>query len=177
MEDMIFDKTLKNTTFVEFNPFIRYTDWDKIATMAENYFLKFINEKDYGENVISTRFVFLVEKEIDINNQDDVISTSTYLGISKVARLTVHLDFAYFTNASEKRQYQIVVNGILFLLNYWKNNLKISKDTPLEEIIQDYKCKLVVDKLLDENIEKVCIKVKSPFKFTPILHNFNGIVF
>ena len=131
---MIFDKTLKNTTFVEFNPFIRYTDWDKIATMAENYFLKFINEKDYGENVISTRFVFLVEKEIDINNQDDVISTSTYLGISKVARLTVHLDFAYFANASEKRQYQIVVNGILFLLNYWKNNLKISKDTPLEEI-------------------------------------------
>jgi hypothetical protein len=173
---MFCDDTLKYSTFVEFNPFVRNTDWDKIATMAENYFLKFINAKDYGENVISTRFVFLVEKEIDINNQDDFISTSTYWGITKNARLTLHLDFNYFTNASKELQYQIVVNGILFLLNYWKNNLKIPKGTPLDEIICDYKNKLAADELLNDSIEEIYIKIKNPFRFEFMLYNFHETV-
>jgi hypothetical protein len=42
------------------------------------------------------------------------------LGIPKVARLAVHFYYEYFKSASEELKYQIVLNGILFLLNYWK---------------------------------------------------------
>ena len=173
---MIYDKTLKYSTSVDFNPFVKSTEWDKLATMAENYFLNFLNAKDYGENVITTKFRFFVEEDVDINNQDDVISTSTYLGIPKVARLTVHLDYEYFINSSDELKYQIILNGILFLLNYWKGNLKIPKNMPLEEIINDFKCKLEAEKLLNETIESVYIKINNPFRFIFMKYNFNGLV-
>lgn len=174
---MIYDKTLKYSTFVEFNPFVRSTEWDKLATMAENYFLDFLNAKDYGENIITTNFYFFVEETVDFNNQNDFISTSTYLGITKKARLTVHFDYEYFKNSSDELKYQILLNGILFLLNYWRNNLKIPKNMPLDEIINDYKNKLATEKLLNGNIENVYIKINNPFRFVFVLHNFNGIVF
>ena len=174
---MIYDTPFRYLTFIEFNPFLKYTEWDKLAVMAEDYFLHFLNAKDYGENVMPIDFHFLVEKDIDISNQNDTVSTSTYLGISKKARLTVHLDYECFTSSSEELKYQIILNGILFLLNYWKNNLKTPKNMPLEEIISDFKCKLETDNLFDETLEKIYIKITAPFKFTFNKHNFSGLVY
>jgi hypothetical protein len=162
---------------MEFNPFLRNTEWDGLATLAENYFLNFINAKNYGENVITMKFNFLVEKEPDINKQNDVISASTYLSVPKTARLTVHFDYEFFNNADDELKYQMILNGVLFLLNYWRNNLKIPNGMPLDEIINDYKLKLKTENMLNESIENVYIKVVNPFRFEFILFNFNGIIF
>jgi hypothetical protein len=46
----------KYITSVDFNSFVRSTEWDKLTATAENYFLGFLNAKDYGENAMATRF-------------------------------------------------------------------------------------------------------------------------
>jgi hypothetical protein len=161
--------------FVHFNPFLRYTEWDKIAEKTQKYFVDFINENDYGEDVISITFNFFVEKEVDINKQYDNISTASYYGISKTARLNVHFDYNYFINASDELKYQTTLNGILFLLNYWNSNLIIPKGTPLQEIINDYKNKLIKDNYLREGDENIYIKINNPFRFNFMLHLCYGI--
>jgi hypothetical protein len=116
-----------------------------------------------------------VEKEIYFNKQDDVISTPTYLGISKQARLSVHIDYEYIHCVSEEIQYKLTLNGILYLLKYWKENLKIPKGTPLDEIINNYKNKLMQDNLLDETNEKAFIKINNPFRFAFMLNHFYAL--
>jgi hypothetical protein len=171
-----FDTTLRYYSFsVHFNPFIQYTEWDKISKEAQKYYIDFLNEKDYGNDVMATTFNFFVEKEIDLNKQYDNISTGSYFGIQKNARLNLHFDYNYFTNASEEIQYKVALNGILYLLEYWNENLKIPKETPLKEIIDDYKSKLVRDNFFMEAVTEKFIKFNNKFRFNFMKHFFYGI--
>jgi len=163
------------SVFVKYNPSIQYSKFDEITKNVQNYFLKFLNENDYGDNLIPMSFYFLTEKEIDFNKQDDVISTSTYLGISKNARLSVHINYDYINSIPEDIQYKLTLNGILYLLNCWNENLKIPKGTPLEDIIINYKNKLENDNLLDESFIPNFIKVNNPFRFYFMRNYFYGL--
>lgn len=169
------DTTLKYYAFsVHFNPFLPHTAWDKISEKAKKYFVDFLNEKDYGD-VLPITFNFFVEQEIDFDKQFDNISIASYFGVSKNARLNLHFDYDYFTNASEDIKYNMVLNGILYLLEYWYNNLKIPKRILLKEIIDDYKSKLIEDAFFMETIAEKFIKFKNQFRFNFVKHHFYGI--
>ena len=163
--------------FISFNPFQRENGWENIADKAQSFYVNFLNEHDYGDNLMSTTFNFLVEKEIDFNRQDDYISTSSYLGIPKTARLTLHFEYNYFQNCDDANKYILTLNGILFLLHHWNDNLKIPKGNPLTEIIKDFTELLKNEKyLLGHEIKsKAFVKLTNPFRFTFIQHHFQGI--
>jgi hypothetical protein len=168
------DATLRYYSFfVYFNPFIELREWAEIEANAQQYFLDFLNHNDYGDDLPSINFNFLVENEIDVNKQDDHISLSTHFGIPPFARLSAHLDYITFNDASDELKYKITLNGILFLLNYWKNNLKVPKGTPLEKIIRDYENRLKNDNLLYAG--DVYIKFNKPLKFYFMRHHFYGL--
>lgn len=163
--------------FVSFNSFQKESGWENISDKAQSFYVNFLNDHDYGDNLMSTTFKFLVEKEIDFNKQDDYISTSSYLGIPKTARLTLHFDYNYFYNCDDTNKYILTLNGILFLLNHWNENLKIPKGNPLTEIIKDFTDSLKAENFLlsDEIKSKAFIKLKNPFRFSFMQHHFYGI--
>jgi hypothetical protein len=126
------DLTLKYYSFfVFFNSFEGESTWSSTANQAQSFYVSFLNQKDYGDNLMSTTFNFLVDKEVDFDKQDDCISTSSYLGIPKMARLTLHFEYDYFQNCDDTEKYRLTLNGILFLLKHWESNLKIPKGNPL----------------------------------------------
>jgi hypothetical protein len=171
-----FDTTLRYYSFsVHFNPFVQYTEWDDVADKAQNYFVQFLNEKDYGDDVMPITFQFFVEKEIDLNKQHDNISTASYFGIQKNARLNLHFDYEYFINASSEIQFTMTINGILFLLQYWNSNLKVPKGMPLENIIVDYKNKLVKDNFFMEIFSEKYTKFTNQFRFNFMNNHFYGL--
>ena len=171
-----YDTTLKYYSYsIHFNPFLKSTEWDLIRDKALKYFVDFLNEKDYGEDLLPTSFNFFIEKEIDLNKQYDNVSLSSYLGVSKNARLNLHFDYEYFINSSNDIKYKMALNGVLYLLNYWKDNLKIHKGTPLELIIENYKNKLIDDDNLIENISEKYIKFSNQFRFNFMRYHFFGL--
>ena len=171
-----FDTSLKYYSYViHFNPFLRNTEWDLIGNRASKYFIDFLNEKDYGDDLLPISFNFFIEKEVDINKQDDNVSLSSYLGIPKNARLNLHFDYEYFINSSDEIKYKMVLNGVLYLLNYWKDNLKNHKGTPLDLIIENYKSKLINGNYFVENISEKYIKFLNYFKFHFMRHYFYGL--
>jgi hypothetical protein len=161
--------------FVHFNPFVRFTEWDIISENVQKYFIDFMNENDYGNDVISTTFNFFVEKEVDFNKQFDNIATGSYFGIPKTARLNLHFDHNYFISISDENKYLMTLNAILYLLEYWCNNLIIPKDTPLKDIVNGYKNKLLNDNIYSEVFIEKYIKFKNQFRFKFMKHYFYGI--
>lgn len=163
--------------FVSFNSFQKESGLENISDKAQSFYVNFLNEHNYGDNLMSTSFNFLVEKEIDFNKQDDYISTSSYLGIPKTARLALHLEYNYFHNCDDTSKYILTLNGILLLLNHWNENLKIPKGNPLTEIIKDFSDLLKAENFLlsDEIKSNAFIKLKNPFRFSFMRHHFQGI--
>ncbi|MDR1317121.1 MAG: hypothetical protein LBK13_09640 [Spirochaetales bacterium] len=160
--------------FIHFNPFLRSTAWDKTAERAQKYYTSFLNEDDYGD-LISMTFNFFIEEKADIDKQNDYVSVSTYMGIPPGARLNVHIDYEYFINSPDEIKYKTAVNGILFLLNYWKDNYKIPKNNELEKLIINYQNRLQADNLFDGNLKNTFIKINNPFRFNFMKHFFYGI--
>jgi len=170
------DKSLKYYSFfVKCNPFVQYTEWDKITEKAQKYFVDFLNEKDYGDGIMATTFYFFIEKEIDLNKQHDNISTGSYFGISKSARLNLHFDYDFFIKTTEENKYKMILNGILYLLKYWHDNLKVPKENTLKEIIDDFRIKLQKDKFFTENIEQHITKFSNKFRFYFMKHTIYGL--
>ena len=172
------DLTLKYYSFfVHFNPSQRQTEWGKIAAKAQSYYVDFLNKSDYGNDLMSTTFNFLVEKEIDFDKQNDNISTSSYLGIPKTARLTLHFDYDKFTSVDEHEKLKLTLNGILFLLNHWNSNLKVPNGNPISTIIADFSETLNLDSLLlsEQMTSKTFIKLTNPFRFNFMRHHFQGL--
>ncbi|MCL1994009.1 MAG: hypothetical protein FWG66_13775 [Spirochaetes bacterium] len=171
-----YDTTLKYHAFsVHFNPFLQHTEWDEISGKAQQYFIGFLNEKNYGDDVISMSFNFFVEKEVDYDKQDDNISTASYFGVPKNARLNLHFEHDFFVNASCEIKYAMTLNGIFYLLCHWNDNLKILKNTPLKEIIKDFQNKLIEDNMYDADIAKNYIKLMNPFRFMFMKNYFYGL--
>ena len=155
------DKSLRyNSFFIRFNPFLQCTEWDTTSEKAQKYFIDFLNENEYGDDVMSITFNFFVEEEIDLNKQKDNITTVSRFGTGKNARLNLHFDYEYFINAPEEIKYKMTLNGILYLLDCWNNSLQIPKGTPLKKIIEDYKNKLVKDNFFVEANTGKYIKLK-----------------
>ena len=163
--------------FVHFYPLENRNEFKDIEEKAQTYYVNFLNKHDFGDKLLSTEFIFLVEKEIDYDRQNDCISTSTYLGLHKFARLTLHFDNEYFVNAGEKEKFKLTLNGILFLLNHWRDNLKIPKGIPLTEIIYDFTNELQSENLIfsGEITSKVFVKLINPFRFSFMRHHFQGL--
>lgn len=116
--------------------------------------------------MISTNFNFYIEKEIELFKQDDMVSTSTYLGIPKQARLNLHINHEQFEKSDKESKFQILCNGILLLLNFWKKNLKVPKDLNLEKIIVKYREHLKAqDKYYNfDQTNNIYIKTNNLFK-------------
>ena len=172
------DLTLRYYSFfVSFNPFTSPADWEWIADKAQKYYVDFLNTKDYGDNLMSTTFNFLIEKEIDFNKQDDYISTSSYLGIPKTARLTLHINYDYFFKCNDYEKFRLTINGILYLLKHWNANLKVPKGNPLENIANELSELLIKENLIlsDSEIPKAYIKVINPFRFSFMKHHFEDL--
>lgn len=163
--------------FVSFNSFQKERAWENISDRAQSFYINFLNDHDYGDNLMSTTFNFLVEKEIDYDKQNDYISTSSYLGIPKTARLTIHFDYEYFKNCDDTSKYILTLNGILFLLQHWQSNLKIPKGNPLTEIIKDFTDLLKAKNILltNEIKSKAFNKLTNPFRFSFMRHHFQNI--
>ena len=115
------------------------SEWNNIGADLENFCYDFTCLYDFGESMISTNFNFYIEKEVEMFKQDDMVSTSTYLGIPKQTRLNIHINYEKFEKSDLESKFQILSNGILQLLNFWKSNLKIPKDINLDKIIVEYK--------------------------------------
>lgn len=113
--------------------------WNNIGADLEKFCYKFTCMNDFGESMISTKFHFYIEKKVKLFKQDDMVSTSTYLGNPKQARLNIHLNYEHFEKSDIESKFKILSNGILLLLNFWRKNLKIPKDLDLEKIIIEYK--------------------------------------
>ena len=163
--------------FVSFSSFEKESSLENISDKAQTFYVNFLNDHDYGDNLTSTTFTFIVEPEIDFNRQDDYISTSSYLGIPKTARLTLHLEYNYFQKCDNTEKYILTLNGILLLLNHWNENLKIPKGNPLPEIIKDFTNLLKVENFLlsDDIKSKAFVKLTNPFRFSFMQHQLHGI--
>lgn len=171
-----FDTNLKYYSYsIHFNPFLRNTEWDLIRDRALKYFVDFLNENDYGDDLLPISFNFFIEKEIYFNKQCDNISLGTFLGVSKNAILNLNFDYEYFINSSDDIKYKMTLNGILYLLDYWKDNLKHHKSTPLDLIIGNFQNKLIADKNILENICDKYIKFYNGFRFNFMRHYFYGL--
>lgn len=176
MNSMQNDLTLKNNSvFIHFNPSQGTNPWGSIVNQAQNYLVHFLNKKEY--ELISLNFDLLVEKEIDSNKQRDFISTASHFGIPKKAVLTLHLNQDLFIQFDDDNKYKITLNAVLFLLQYWKDHLKIPKNIPLEEIIIDLSKTLQSEHLLLDNkiTSELFVKIANPFHFDFIQHHFQGI--
>lgn len=163
--------------FVHFNPWLRENEWVSVGDKVQDYYVQFLNRHDYGDDLLSVTFNFIIEKEVDVDKQNDNVSVTSYMGIPPSARLCLHLDYNIFTNASEDERYKIALNGILFLLKHWLKYLKIHKNTPLEGIIEDYTASLHTDNLYlpEEKTSWAFIKIINPFRFNFMRYHFLGL--
>lgn len=163
--------------FVHFNPWLRVNEWLPFGDKVQEYFLNFLNRHDYGNDLLSITFNFLVEKEVDIDKQSDNVSVSSYMGIPPSARLNLHLDYVRFLEASDEERYKITLNGISYLLKYWQENLKLHKGTPLGQIIEGYTSALQSDNLYmsEDDTSGIFIKAFNPFRFNFMRYHFFGL--
>jgi hypothetical protein len=126
---------------------------DEIVKNIQRYIIDFINEMDYSEILISSvlnnyyvvETVFIDEQFGDIYN--------------KLIK----------ENSSFELNFQIALNGLLYLLNYIYSNLTIPEDISLQQIIINYKNKLVNDnyyisEIDNDKINKVSITIYDPFR-------------
>ncbi|MDR1198252.1 MAG: hypothetical protein LBK94_04465 [Prevotellaceae bacterium] len=161
--------------FVCFNPFNQSSEFGKIGTKAQQYYSDFLNNSDYGDNLLPVNFQFFVEKEVDLDRQYDNVSVASYFGVPASARLNLHFEYDFFISSDGKTKYKMTVNGILFLLKYWYKNLKNHKDTPLEKIIEGFENQLKIDNLFSMKFEKYYIKFNNGFRFSFMRHYCYGI--
>lgn len=162
--------------YVIFNPHLKRTKWDDIAEYAGKYYLDFLKGKDYGELII-TRVLFYLEETPDFALQKDVINLSTVFGIPKIARLAIHFDFKNFNALSKKKQKEVAINTILYLLKYWHENLKIPKHMKIDELVQDFEIHLKNDNLLmkKKELSETIIKIINPSSVIFSGHKLIGI--
>jgi len=163
--------------FVFINPFLPTTEWDSVALAAQRYFRVFLSKFNYGEKVISTRFDFFIEPKVDLNRQADSVSTSTHLGITKGTRLCVHIDSSSFEKLNENERVKLLLNGILYLLKYWTDFLRVPEGTPLEQMVADFTSTLANDGLFEtsDRYKEIIIKAINPTRFSFIRHKIESI--
>ncbi|MDR2152547.1 MAG: hypothetical protein LBO72_06990 [Helicobacteraceae bacterium] len=142
---------------------------------AREYYIDFLVSRDNDDEIVLSDFLFFAEKEIDFNKQNDIVSNSQQFGLSKRARLTLHFDYDLFSEADDTRKYKIVLNAILYLLNYWLYNLKIPRGVRLDKTIDEYQKRLKADNLFDKTLQEVYIKLDNPFRFSFMRHHFCSI--
>ncbi|NDV93889.1 hypothetical protein D0T84_03015 [Dysgonomonas sp. 521] len=172
---------MKNDTSLRYYSFFVHV-WQRVkgkplGDKVQAYYVDFLNRHDYGDNLLPVTFNLFIEKDIDVDKQDDNVSVSSYMGIPPTARLNVHIDYDYYANADETERYKAALNGLLYILRYWLKYLKQHKSTPLERIIEDYTDTLRADGLLlsEDVIKKIYIKIITPFRFHFMNYRCQGI--
>ncbi len=160
---------------IRFNPYLKRTEWTDIAEYAETYYLDFLKCKDYGELII-TNLYFYLEETPDFSLQKDVINLSTICSIPKIALLNIHFDFKIFKTLSKKKQKEVAINTILYLLKHWQNNLKIPKHMKIDELVEDFETHLKNSNILMNNkdLSKIIIKIINPFNVIFSSHKIIG---
>ncbi|MDR0664268.1 MAG: hypothetical protein LBF86_01920 [Helicobacteraceae bacterium] len=150
-------------------------DRSGVEEKAREYYVDFLASHSRGEGAVLSDFLFFSEKEIDFNKQNDITSDSHLFALNKRARLTLHFDYDRFSEANDERKYKIVLNAILYLLNYWRRNLKIPKNVRLDKAIDRYEKKLKADNLFDKTLEKIYIKPDNLFRLNFVRRYFYSI--
>lgn len=153
-------------------------EWRSIRSKLEEFCYNFTCLLNISEdNLIPIKFKFYIEKEIEFYKQKDYISTSNAFGIPKQVQLTINIDYKIFDESDDKTKFQILLNGILYLLEFWKINLKIPKNVKLEELINCFRVYLKEqNQYLDiNNLESVYIKSNNNFRITFDNHIFKDI--
>ncbi len=170
------DVTNSHAMSIRFNPYLKRTEWTDIAEYTEKYYLDFLKGKDYGELII-TNVYFYLEETPDFSLQKDVVNLSTVLSIPKIAILNIHFDFKTFKALSKKKQNEVAINTILYLLKYWQNNLKIPKHMNIDELVQDFETHLKNNNILmnKKELSEIIIKITNPFNVTFSKHKLIGV--
>ena len=160
---------------IRFNPYLKRTEWTDIAEYAEKYYLDFLKGKDYGELII-TKVYFYLEETPDFSLQKDTVNLSTICSIPKIAMLNIHFDFKIFKALSKKKQKDVAINTILYLLKHWQNNLKIPKHMNIDALVQDFETHLKNNNILmkKKELTEIIIKIINPFNVIFSSHKIIG---
>ncbi|GEM_PF-6125349 len=152
--------------FILFNPSEEVTPWDDVENEAVDFFLEFGNQGDYG-TIPSTSLHFFLEEEMDLSKQEDNIQTIPMIGFPPTILLNLHLNYKIFTQADKETQLKITLNGILFLIRYWKENLKVPNNVPIFSLATRFADHLKAKGLLipEEEWKDLYFKAKQAFRF------------
>ncbi len=150
--------------WIDFNPHLQYGGYRDIMNEVNSILRDFTMEKGYGMAIKEIRFKFFIEEKIEFGRHGDGIYTK-----DKFAVLYAHLDAECFERLNASEKVKIALNGVLFLLNYWKRELAQPIKFDLNTLIADFEVLLahgdfILSKSLAEGIMRKPVDSIS-FKF------------
>ena len=111
---------------------------NEVVKKIQKYIMDFINKMNYGKITISSALSnYYISERIFI----DEYSGNIYNKMIKA-------------DTSELKC-QIALNGILYLINYFHDNFSVPESIPLQQIINDYRKKLIKDNYFVDEIFKI----------------------